>query len=204
MAPRGPRLRRVRGLLRPLGVVLVAALVLAAVVRGLGIQNYRIPSESMLPTLEVDDVVTIWRPDALSGSIDRGDVVVIDGRGSFVATLPPDDMAVLLSWFGFGPKDVFYVKRVIALGGDRLTCCDESGRLLLNGEPLDEPYLPAGVPASEAPFDIEIPADRLWLMGDNRTASADSRSLLGKPGGGMIPTARVLGTVIGHGSSVDA
>ena len=108
------------------------------------------------------------------------------------------------SWFGVGPRDVYYVKRILAVGGDTLECCDAEGRLLLNGEPLEEPYVPHGMRASDTDFAIEVPAGRVWMMGDNRADSTDSRALLGRPGGGMIPVDRILGTVIGHGSAVDS
>ena len=151
--------------------------------------------------------------------------MVIDGRGSFVSGQNSSLGQKVGSWFGIGPRDVFYVKRVIGVGGDRVKCCDDSGKLLVNGEPLDEPYLagagerdPASKPgeggteaarasgvlrASDVDFDVEVPPDRLWLMGDNRANSTDSRNLLSRPGGGMIRVSDAVGVVIGHGSSID-
>lgn len=182
-------------------IVAVLIIVLGGSVRGFVIQRFTIPSASMQPTLTVGETITVWRPDALRGDIQRGDIVVFDGRGSFVNDAPPSPLQTMGSWVGLGDRDVYYVKRVIAVGGDTVKCCDAQGRLLLNDEPLAEPYAPK--PASAVDFSIEVPPDTMWVMGDNRNNSADSRALLGRPGGGFIPLNRVIGPVIGHGSSVD-
>lgn len=185
-----------------LSVVVVAGLVAAGLVRGLVIQSFTVPSESMEPTISVGERIWAWRPDALAGSIDRGDIVVIDGRGSFVSGQNSTAGQKVASWFGIGPRDVFFVKRVIGVGGDRVTCCNSGGQLEVNGTPLDEPYIGDGR-ASEVDFDVEVPQGRMWLMGDNRTNSTDSRNLLSRPGGGMIRESDAVGVVLGHGASVD-
>ncbi|VEW14507.1 Signal peptidase I S [Brevibacterium casei] len=184
-----------------LAAIAVVIVVLGASVRGFVIQRFTIPSESMQPTLMAGDTISVWRPDALGGRIDRGDIVVFDGRGSFVDDALPTPLQKIGSWVGVGPRDVYFVKRVIALGGDTVECCDAQGRLLLNGEPLNEEYAP--LPASATEFSTRIPQGTMWVMGDNRNDSADSRALLGRPGGGFIPVDRVIGPVIGHGSSID-
>jgi signal peptidase I len=82
---------------------------------------------------------------------------------------------------------------VIGLPGDRVACCAPDGRLTVNGAPVSEDYVHPGDAPSMMKFDVEVPAERLWLMGDHRSVSADSRSLLGAPGGGMVPVDRVIG-----------
>jgi signal peptidase I len=184
--------------LRAGAVLVIAALVLAGLIRGLGVQSFTVPTASMAPGLTPGDRIVALRAPALLGTVERGDVVVLDGRGSFVGGLPPDAIAQVGAWFGIGPRDVYYVKRVIGVGGDTIQCCDAEGRLLLNGEPLEEPYLnDQDRPASGADFAVEVPPDRVFVLGDNRYDSTDSRDLLGRPGGGMIREQRLIGTVLG-------
>jgi signal peptidase I len=87
----------------------------------------------------------------------------------------------------------YWVKRVIAVGGDDVSCCGRDGAILVNGEPLEEPYLPEGAAPSTVEFDLHVPEGRMFVLGDNRADSTDSRNLLGAPGGGMIPVDRVVG-----------
>jgi signal peptidase I len=176
------------------------ALVVTALVRGLLLGVYAVPSSSMAPALEPGDRLLVWRPADDLAAVGRGDLVVVDGTGSFD---PWVDRGTLASaWaataaaLGLPGGPTAYVKRVVGLPGERITCCDESGSLLVDGEPLAELYLPAGTPASSTPFDVVVPPDRLWLLGDARDASVDSRSFLGAPGGGSVPVDRLVGRVV--------
>jgi signal peptidase I len=179
-------------------LALVLALAISAVVRSLWLDIYYIPSASMEPLLLTGDRILVARTGAEPGSLNRGDVVVFDGRGSFAPLNSgngpvADALAEAGRWLGLAGSDTTYVKRVIGLPGDRVVCCDAGGRLTVNGQPVAEPYLYPGDTPSETKFSVEVPAGRLWLMGDHRAASADSRSLLGAPGGGMVPLERVIG-----------
>lgn len=188
-------------------LVLAIALLLVLLVRSFVVQTFSIPSDSMQPTLQPGERVLVWRVDA--SDVQRGDVVVFDGTGTF-ADAPPDPQGLaavgagVAGVLGFRPGESDFVKRVVGLPGDRITCCDDQGRLLVDGEPLDEPYVQPGDAPSELRFDIEVPEGRLWVMGDHRSDSVDSRSHLGSPGGGTIALDDVIGRVVAITWPLDA
>lgn len=157
-------------------VVILLLLVAALAGRQFLAQPFRVPSPSMEPTLQQGDVILADR--TRRGTAVRGQVVVVDGRGYFA---PAD---------GSGR---YWVKRVIGVGGDEVRAHD--GVLTVNGRKVEEPYLPAGTTASDIDFDVAVPDGALFLMGDNRRDSTDSRHHLGAPGGGMVPVERVVGPV---------
>jgi len=184
-------------------VVLTVALVAVALVRSLVVQSFVVPSGSMDPTVQVGDRVLVSRLSYRIGDVRRGDVVVFDGAGVFAPATPP--AGTPLAQAGRGIAAVFgvpvgardYVKRVIGLPGERVACCDAQGRITVDGEPLVETYLPRSRPASATPFDVVVPPGRLWVMGDHREASADSRAHLAAPGRGTVPVDHVVGRVVG-------
>lgn len=138
-------------------------------------QPFQIPSSSMADSLRIGDRVLVNKLAYRFGSEpQRGDVVVFDGTGYF------------------GNAD--YVKRVVGVGGDRVVCCDQEGRLEVNGRWVDESsFLYPGDSPSNVPFDVVVPEGRLFLLGDHRGDSSDSRDHLGSPGGGMVPLDSVIG-----------
>jgi len=179
-------------------LALVLAVAISGLVRSLWIDVYYIPSESMEPLLGTGDRILVSRTAFTSEPIQRGDVVVFDGRGSFAPLSSGkgplvDAIAAAGQWFGLTGSDTTYVKRVIGVPGDHIQCCSSEGRLTVNGQVLEEPYVYPGDEPSKQKFDVVVPEGRLWLMGDHRSRSADSRGLLGAPGGGMVPFDRVIG-----------
>ncbi|MFI9154728.1 signal peptidase I [Streptomyces sp. NPDC053367] len=138
-------------------------------------QPFQIPSGSMERGLRIGDRVLVNKLAYRFGAEpQRGDVVVFDGSG----------------YFG----DADYIKRVVGVGGDHVVCCDRKGRIEVNGRPVDESaFLYPGDRPSTVSFDVVVPADRLFLLGDHRSASSDSRDRLGSPGGGMVPVTAVIG-----------
>lgn len=184
--------RRVR---RRVGLALLA-LVLMLVLRALVVQSFVVPSGSMQPTIEPGDRLLANRL-VRGDSVRRGDIVVFDGARAFGAAQPSDGgadqvrriLGSILS-IDFGTD---YVKRVVGAPGDHVVCCDPSGRLVVNGIAVDEPYLYPGDRPSELTFDVTVPPGRIWVMGDHRSDSSDSRAYLGHAGGGMVRLDDVIG-----------
>jgi signal peptidase I len=197
--------RRVRP--RSARVFLVVALLFSVLltVNTFVLQPFLIPSSSMSPTLDVGDRVLVNKlAYRIGNSPARGDVVVFDGRDSFVNEEGTGGNPVngLLRKTGAAvglmrPSETDYVKRVIGIGGDHVRCCDSRGRIEVNGVSLDEGYVHDGDDPSAVPFDVEVRQGRLWVMGDHRSASSDSRDHLGDPGGGTVPVERVIGRADG-------
>ena len=169
--------------------------------RAYNVNTYTIPSASMEPGLQIGDRIEV-DPDAYeTNEPQSGDVVVFDGSGSFYPYESETTMKRFfdgaLNLLGMTPQHNAVVKRIIGVPGDTIECCDSSGRLKVNGESLDEPYLAEpDRPASSSPFLVEVPENRVFLLGDNRYDSIDSRALLGAPGGGMIQKTKIYGPVI--------
>jgi signal peptidase I len=176
---------------RRLAIVLVTALVLTLAllvsVRAFVVQIFFVPSNSMASTLQPGDRILVNKLAYRFDPIERGDIVVFDGRTSWNLGVGAQSSGVAV--------DTDYVKRVIGLPGDRVACCDREGRLTVNGVPVDEPYLFPGDAASVDAFDIRVPPDRVWVMGDHRAASSDSRAHIGDPGGGAVPVDSIIGRV---------
>lgn len=184
-----------------LSLILVVMAVAAVFgLRAYHLNTYTIPSASMLPGLQIGDRIEI-DPEAYQDDVpDRGDVVVFDGSGSFSPyeseTTAKRVRDAALGLVGITPQQNAVVKRIIGIEGDTVECCDEAGRLVVNGAAVEEPYLAEPVrPASSSPFKVEVPQNRVFLLGDNRYDSIDSRSLFGAPGGGMIQMDKIYGPV---------
>ncbi|MDN5699582.1 MAG: signal peptidase I [Kocuria sp.] len=184
--------------MRVITIAVLAALLIAAAVRAFVLDVYWVGSNSMEPTLQGGDRVLVKKlSDA--DELQRGQLVVFDGRGSLDPLHSTDPWYTQAlhgvgRWLGLTGSSTAYVKRVMAVSGDTIECCDAQGKITVNGEPLNEDYVYPDDQPSDIPFAVHVPADRVWLMGDHRSASVDSRSLLGAPGGGLIRTERVIGS----------
>ena len=185
---------------RELLTIVVAAAVLTLLVKAFVIQVYRIPSASMENTLQIGDRVLVNKVVYHFRGIARGDIVVFSGQDSWGPDAPPpssnpvvrvvDDV---LSGLGLHSDQTYYIKRVIGLPGDHVACCTDR-KVTVNGVPLNEgQYLFPGNPPSTFKFQAVVPPGHLWVMGDHRSDSDDSRFHPGDPGGGAIPENQVVG-----------
>jgi len=179
-------------------VLLVLALVVSAIVKTFFVQMFFVPSGSMRPLFVDDDRILVQKISYWNGPVKRGDVVVFDdpgGRWLGVEGAPRlSPVQKALSEVGLYPTGGHLVKRVIGVGGDHVVCCDKQGRVTVNKVPLSEKaYIMRGASPSDRPFDVTVPKGRLWVMGDNRSNSEDSRYHQDLPGGGTVPEKDVVG-----------
>lgn len=186
------------GILMECVTVLVLAIVISFVVKTFFMRAFYIPSESMQPTLDVDDriVVNLLAPGMME--LERGDVVVFEDTRQWWGSAPSVETNVFqdtMVFLGLMPdtSSHYVVKRVVGLGGDDVECCDEQGRLMVNGEPVDEPYVYPGNDPSAMEFAVTVPEDHVWLLGDHRGASADSRAHVDDSDAGAVPEEDVIG-----------
>ncbi len=203
-----PFVKGLLGFLKDLVIIVVAALVISFVVKTFLFRSFFIPSASMEDTLIIDDriIVNELVPDVFP--LQHGDVVVFSDPGGWLpnyASPDPDLVTATLDLFatvaGFGGSDSqdHLVKRLIGLPGDHVVCCDAKGLLQVNGKSVIEPYIvttPKHSASSGMEFDVTVPADALWVMGDNRYDSADSRYNQDKPGNGFVPLDKVVGRAV--------
>lgn len=175
------------------------AIILALVIKTFFLQAFYIPSVSMRETLEVDDRILVEKVSGwFGGEVGRGDVVVFDDPAHWLGVdagqEPDNPVTKTLSAIGLYPTGGHLVKRVIGVGGDTVAC--SRGKVEVNGVALDESdYVTVPVVACEGTFEVVVPDNRIWVMGDNREQSEDSRAHLGEPGGGFIPVDDVVGKV---------
>ena len=197
--------RRKRSFWRDLVVIVVAAVVLTILLKAFVVQVFSIPSGSMENTLLPGDRILVSKVVYDFRPIARGDIVVFSGAGSWDAPPPAYQGNAFVGFLdrvwgdavslvGIAGPDTDYVKRVIGVPGDHVVCCNSQGQVTVNGVPLSESsYVFPGDAPSDVRFNITVPAGRLWVMGDNRGDSDDSRYRGNDPGNGTIPENEVVG-----------
>ncbi|WP_299955298.1 signal peptidase I [uncultured Modestobacter sp.] len=209
----GGKPRRKGSLLRELPVLLVSAFVLALLVKTFVVQPFFIPSGSMEQTLHgcpgcTGDRVLVDKVPYWFGQPEPGDIVVFQGPDTWPSQSTADEPG---NWVSRGlltvgravglapPGADDYVKRVIAVGGQTVQCCDDRGRVTVDGEPLDEPYVHEDSPLGGGGCNgrefgpVPVPEGRLWVMGDHRSNSADSRCHVQDQYSGTIAVDDVIG-----------
>jgi signal peptidase I len=192
-------------LLRELPLLLVTAVIASVIVKAFLFQAFYIPSGSMENTLKVNDRVIVNKLGNYLGHIGRGDVVVFVDPGGWLppAATSTSNSATTMLKKGLvsvgllpDPADQALIKRVIGVTGDHIVCCDAKNRLMVNGQSITEPYVAAGNTPSDMKFDIKVPKSSIWVMGDHRGASEDSRYHQDDPRKGMVPISRVVGRAV--------
>ncbi|WP_430542530.1 signal peptidase I [Streptomyces iconiensis] len=189
-------------------ILIGVALLIALVLKTFLVQAFVIPSGSMEQTIKIGDRVLVDKLTPWFGSKpERGDVVVFRDPGGWLehekAKKKDDPIGIkqgkeFLTFIGLLPSDdeQDLIKRVVGVGGDTVRCCDKQDRITVNGTPLDEPYLHPGNKPSSIKFKVTVPVGRVFVMGDHRSNSADSRYHLKEPDKGMIPEDLVLGKAV--------
>lgn len=186
-------------------VIVGVALLISVLIKAFLIRSFFIPSGSMLETLQINDriIVNVLAPEVIP--VQRGDIVVFQDPGGWLGVARAVEKPTIeqlgdfvLGTFGITAPDSaeHLVKRVIGVGGDVITCCDADGRLLVNGIAIDEPYIRAGANPSDIEFSVKVPDGYLWVMGDNRGNSTDSRFHQDLPSKGFVSLDAVVGRAL--------
>ena len=182
-------------------VIVVVALALATGIRTFVIQPFFVPSGSMEQTLQINDRVVASKITTSVSGVGRGEIMVFKDPGNWLPVMQPagdgwrSAMAKALTFVGLLPSDSGddLVKRVIGIEGDRVACCNETGQIVLNGVALDETSYING-PTDQVLFDVTVPNGGMFVMGDNRANSADSRFHLDQ-NDGAVPSDNAVGRV---------
>ena len=199
-------MRNKGSLLKELPILVVVALVVSLFIKSFVVQFFYIPSGSMENTLQVKDRVAVNKVPFISKSIERGDVIVFRDPDNWLPEIidystnqyvAKAKSALVAVGVLPNPTKQYLVKRVIGVGGDRVVCCTKDGNLSVNDVEIIEPYIFAGNKPSEMNFDVTVPKGKLWVMGDHRGASADSRYHQEDINNGFVPESKVTGRVVG-------
>jgi signal peptidase I len=198
-------MRNKGSLLKELPILVVVALVVSLLIKTFLVQFFYIPSGSMENTLQIKDRVSVNKVPFISRSINRGDVVVFRDPNNWLPEITDYQTNQYVAKVKSGlvavgvlpnPAKQYLVKRVIGIAGDHIVCCTKDGNLTVNDVEVTEPYVYAGNKPSEMKFDVTVPAGKLWVMGDHRGASADSRYHQDDINKGFVPVSKVTGRVV--------
>jgi len=198
-------MRKKGSLLKELPILVVVALVVSLFIKTFLVQFFYIPSGSMENTLQIKDRVAVNKIPFISKNISRGDVVVFRDPDDWLPEIIDYDTnkyvskaksALVAVGVLPNPAKQYLVKRVVGVEGDHIVCCTKGGNLTINDVEVTEPYIYAGNKPSEMKFDVTVPKGKLWVMGDHRGASADSRYHQEDINKGFIPVSRVTGRVV--------
>jgi signal peptidase I len=198
-------MRNKGSLLKELPILVVVALVVSLLIKTFLVQFFYIPSGSMENTLQIKDRVAVNKVPFISKSINRGDVVVFRDPDNWLPEITDYQTNKYVAKVKSGlvavgvlpnPAKQYLVKRVIGVAGDHIVCCTKDGNLTVNDVEVTEPYIYAGNKPSEMKFDVTVPAGKLWVMGDHRGASADSRYHQDDINKGFVPVSKVTGRVV--------
>ncbi len=199
------RQRSIKIFVRDILIIFLVAVLVSFLIKTFVVRSFYIPSASMENTLQINDRIIVNELEPGLVPISHGDVVVFRDPGGWLPpSIPTNQNPIAAAWdaalsfVGLSAPDSndHLIKRVIGLPGDHVTCCNALGQMSVNGVPLKEPYvlLPAGSQAvSGITFDVIVPKGSLWVMGDNRYNSADSRYHMNDPGKGFVPIDNVVG-----------
>ena len=189
--------------LREFPILVIVALAVSLVIKSFLVQFFYIPSGSMENTLQINDRVAVNKIPFISKSIDRGDVVVFRDPSNWLPEPYADNQNKVIAKIKEGlvlvgvlpnPAKQYLVKRVIGVAGDKVVAKDQV--LTINGKPTYEPYIFAGNTPSDTDFNITVPEGKVWVMGDHRGASGDSRVHQDDVNNGMVPVEKITGRVI--------
>ncbi len=201
------RLPRKGSLLREVPIIVVSALIVSIIIKTFFLHFFFIPSGSMENTLQVGDRIAVNKLANFFSDIKRGEVVVFHDPAKWLGDPPPSTASAPIRVLQSGleavgilpdPAKQYLIKRVVGVGGDTVICCDKAGHLTINGTSVTEPYIFAGNTPSDSKFSVTVPKGFIWVMGDHRGASADSRFHTDDIHKGMVP----LGDVVGRAEFV--
>lgn len=192
-------------LLREFPILIVVALLVSLIIKTFLVQFFYIPSGSMETTLQIKNRVAVNKVPFMSETIKRGDIVVFRDLAHWLPDAEVSGEPIVIAKIKEGliavgilpdPAKQHLVKRVIGVAGDQVVCCDNNKLITVNGVAINEPYIYKGDDPSDMNFDVTVPKGKIWVMGDHRSASADSRYHTDDINKGMVPVSTVVGRVV--------